>query len=88
MEFLFGKREKISSVFEIRRGVGNKEAKNEISYGDVVSELNNLFTIGLVEISWRGKIKVYKISKEGEKVFENKTFLVKISPKLYRQVFI
>lgn len=87
MEFLYDKGEKVSFAFEIRRGIENKETKNKISFDDVVSGLNNLATLGLVEVSWREEIKVYKIFKKGEKVFKNKTFLVKNPPKSYCQIF-
>ena len=88
MKFLYDKDEKVSSAFEIRRGIENKETKNEISFNDIASGMSNLNVLGLVEIFREGKIKVYKITKDGEKVFKNKTFLVKNSSKLYRQVFI
>jgi len=88
LKFLFDNSEKTSSVFEIRRGIENKETKNKISFDDVVSALDNLATtFGLVEVSWRGEIKVYKIFKEGEKVLKNKAFFVKNPPKSFCQIF-
>ncbi|MCK5122718.1 MAG: hypothetical protein KAQ87_01015 [Candidatus Pacebacteria bacterium] len=88
MKFLFDNSEKTSSVFEIRRGIENKEIKNKISFDDAVSALDNLATtLGLVEVSWREKIKVYKIFKKGKKVFKNKTFFIKTPPKSYCQIF-
>lgn len=87
MKFLSDKSEEISSAFEIRRGIKNKETKNEISFNDIASGLSSLNSLGLVEVSWREEIKVYKITKDGEKVFKNKTFFVKNPPKSYCQIF-
>lgn len=86
MKFLYskkGEKEETSSIFEIRRGVGNKETKNEISFGDTASALSSLVALGLVEVFWKGKIKIYKISEDGKRVLKNKTFFVKKLSKFY-----
>ncbi len=87
MKFLFDKSEKTFFASEVARGVRNEDIRNK-TVGGISDILNKLLGLGLVKIelvetSRREKTKVYQISEKGKKVFEDKTFSVRESPKSY-----
>ncbi len=82
MKFLFDKSEKTFFASEVARGVKNEDIRDK-TVGGISDKLNKLLGLELVKISRREKTKVYQISEKGKKVFEDKTFSARDSPKSY-----